>query len=96
MGVAWGDYDDNGLLDLYVTNFVDDYNTLYQGLDRLLFADVTRRVGLSQPTWLYMGWGTALGDFDRDGRDDIIVVNGHVYPQVDTLKLPSKCLRKSS
>lgn len=90
MGIGWGDYDDDGLIDLYVTNFVDDYNTLYRGLGPALFADLTRRAGLAQPTWLYMGWGTALADFDRDGREDIIVVNGHVYPQVDTLNLPSK------
>ena len=90
MGIAWGDYDDDGRVDLYVTNFVDDYNTLYRQLDRLVFADVSRRAGLTQPTWLYMGWGTVLGDFDRDGRDDIFLVNGHVYPQVDTLNLPSR------
>jgi hypothetical protein len=90
MGIAWGDYDDDGLTDLYVTNFVDDYNTLYRNLGGGLFADLTRRAGLAQPTWLYMGWGTAFADFDRDGRDDIVVVNGHVYPQVDALKLPSR------
>jgi hypothetical protein len=90
MGIGWGDSDADGLVDLYVTNFVDDYNTLYRALRPHQFADATRRSGLAQPTWLYMGWGTALADFDRDGRDDIIVVNGHVYPQVDTLKLPSK------
>lgn len=90
MGIAWGDYDDDGRVDLYVTNFVDDYNTLYRGLAGMLFADTTRRTGLAQPTWLYMGWGTALLDFDRDGGDDIVVANGHVYPQVDSLKLPSK------
>jgi hypothetical protein len=90
MGIAWGDYDDDGGMDLYVTNFVDDYNTLYRNLGKGLFEDVTRRTGLAQPTWLYMGWGTALADFDRDGRDDIVVVNGHVYPQVDSLNLPSK------
>lgn len=90
MGIGWGDYDADGLIDLYVTNFVDDYNTLYRALRPHQFADVTRRAGLAQPTWLYMGWGTALADFDRDGRDDIIVVNGHVYPQVDQLNLPSK------
>lgn len=90
MGIAWGDYDDDERMDLYVTNFVDDYNTLYRSLGKGLFEDVTRRAGLTQPTWLYMGWGTAFADFDHDGRDDIVVVNGHVYPQVDSLNLPSK------
>lgn len=90
MGIGWGDVDADRRIDLYVTNFVDDYNTLYRNLGDELYEDVTRRFGLAQPTWLYMGWGTALADFDRDGRDDIVVANGHVYPQVDTLKLPSK------
>jgi enediyne biosynthesis protein E4 len=90
MGIAWGDYDGDGSIDLYVTNFVDDYNTLYRSVATGLFEDVTRRAGLAQPTWLYLGWGTAFADFDRDGRSDIVVANGHVYPQADTLKLPSK------
>jgi len=90
MGIAWGDYDRDGRADLYVTNFVDDYNTLYRGLDAGLFEDVTRRAQLSQPTWVQMGWGTGFADFDRDGDDDLIVANGHVYPQVDRLNLPSK------
>jgi hypothetical protein len=89
MGIAWGDYDNDSRTDLYVTNFIDDYNTLYRALEGGLYADVTRRTGLAQPAWLYMGWGTAMVDFDHDARLDIIVANGHVYPQVDTLKLPS-------
>lgn len=90
MGIGWGDDDADGRLDLYVTNFVDDYNTLYRNLGGGLFEDATRRAGLSEPTWLFMGWGTAFGDFDRDGRDDIVVANGHVYPQVDTLDVASR------
>ena len=90
MGIAWGDYDRDGRIDLYVTNFVDDYNTLYRSAAEGLFEDTTRRMQLSQPTWVHMGWGTAFADFDRDGDDDLIVTNGHVYPQVDRLNLPSK------
>jgi hypothetical protein len=90
MGVAWGDYDGDGRLDLHVTNFVDDYNTLYHNLGGGLFEDVSRRARLAQPTWTYLGWGTAFADFDRDGREDLVVANGHVYPQVDTLKVVSR------
>ena len=89
MGIAWGDANGDGRLDVYVTNFVDDYNVLYENVGGGLFEDATRRARLAQPTWLYMGWGTAFADFDDDGRDEVIVANGHVYPQVDTLHLPS-------
>ncbi len=90
MGIGCGDYDRDGRLDLFVTNFVDDYNTLYRNLGDGLYEDVTRRLRLAQPAWNYMGWGTGFADFDHDGQDDLIVANGHVYPQVDSLELPSK------
>ena len=90
MGIAWSDYDADGRVDLYVTNFVDDYNTLYRGRGPGAFEDVTRRARLAQPTWLLMGWGTAFADFDRDGRPDLVVANGHVYPQVDQLQIVSR------
>jgi len=90
MGIAWGDYDGDGRLDLYLTHFVDDYNTLYRSLGEGGFEDATRRSGLAQPTWLMMGWGTAFADVDLDGRPDLVVANGHVYPQVDRMRLPSK------
>lgn len=90
MGIAWGDYDADGRLDIHVTNFVDDYNTLYRALPGGQFEDASRRARLVQPTWLMMGWGTAFGDFDLDGRPDLVVANGHVYPSVDSLNLPSK------
>jgi hypothetical protein len=90
MGIGCGDYDRDGRLDLFVTHFVDDYNTLFRNLGDGLYEDVTRRVKLAQPAWNYLGWGTGFGDFDHDGDDDLIVANGHVYPQVDSLNLPSK------
>jgi enediyne biosynthesis protein E4 len=90
MGIAWGDYDGDGRVDFYVTNFVDDYNTLYRNLGDGRFEDITRRARLAQPTWLYMGWGTAFADLDLDGWPDLLVANGHVYPQVDTLRMPTR------
>ena len=85
MGVAFGDYDGNGLFDIFVTNFANDTNTLYQNLGKLLFADVTSLSGLGEISLQYLGWGTGLEDFDNDGLPDIFVANGHVYPQVDAL-----------
>ena len=85
MGVAVGDYDGNGLFDIFVTNFAGDTNTLYQNLGKLLFADVTSLSGLGEISLQYLGWGTGFEDFDNDGLPDIFVANGHVYPQVDAL-----------
>lgn len=83
MGVAVGDSDGDGLLDLWVTNFADDYYTLYRNEGRGFFADVTSLAGLRDPTWPFMGWGCGFADFDRDGDSDLFAVNGHTYPQVD-------------
>jgi hypothetical protein len=86
MGVAVGDYDGNGLFDIFVTNFANDTNTLYQNLGKMLFADVTSPAGLGEVSLQYLGWGTGLEDFDNDGLPDIFVANGHVYPQVDAFE----------
>ncbi len=84
MGVAWGDFNFDGFLDLYVTNFSDDSNTLYQNDGNGGFTDITFQAGHGQVTIPYLGWGTAFFDFDNDKDLDIFVANGHVYPQVDT------------
>jgi enediyne biosynthesis protein E4 len=86
MGVGVGDYDGNGLFDIFVTNFANDTNTLYQNLGKMLFADVTSPAGLGEISLQYLGWGTGLEDFDNDGLPDIFVANGHVYPQVDSFE----------
>ena len=83
MGVALGDYDHDGLFDYYVTNFSDDYNTLYRNLGSGVFRDVSYAAGIAFPSWRLLGWGTAFFDYDNDGWEDLFVSNGHVYPQVD-------------
>lgn len=84
MGVDMGDYDHKGRLDIFVTEFVDQSDTLYHnnGDD---FADVTWRAGIGQPSHPYVGWGDGFFDVDNSGWLDIFVANGHVYPQVDTI-----------
>ncbi len=83
MGAALGDYDADLLPDLYVTNFVDDYNTLFRGRPGGTWLDVTTRMGLKDPTWKMVGWGCGFVDLDSDGDLEIFAVNSHVYPQVD-------------
>ncbi|MGE0133364.1 MAG: CRTAC1 family protein [Blastocatellales bacterium] len=83
MGVSIGDYDRDGRFDLIVTNFADDYNTIYRKGADGIFADVTRATKTVEPSLPYLGWGVKLGDFDNDGWLDLMVVNGHVYPQVE-------------
>ena len=86
MGVAVGDYDGDGWLDLFRTNFSDDSSTLYRNNHDGTFTDTTVRTGLARNT-RYLGWGAAFCDFDNDGWPDLIVANGHVYPEVDRLQL---------
>ena len=83
MGIGVGDYNRDGKVDLYVTSFSDDYNTLYRNEGDGSFTDVTFRAGLGEPTIPFLGWGTGFVDFDNDGLLDIFVANGHVYPGVD-------------
>jgi hypothetical protein len=85
MGVAIGDYDNDGRDDLHVTNFANDFNVLYHNDDGRMFTDVTSLVGLALPTTPFLGWGTDFLDYDNDGWVDLLVVNGHIYPTADTL-----------
>ena len=82
MGVEVADFDDNGFPDLYVTNFSHDWNTLYWNDGDLNFRDGTFEAQLSD-SFSAMGWGAKAIDFDLDGRLDLAVANGHIYPQVD-------------
>ncbi len=83
MGIAVGDYNRDGKVDLFTTTFSDDYKTLYRNDGEDSFSDVTYRAGLAIPTIPFLSWGTGFLDFDNDGLLDIFIVNGHVYPEVD-------------
>lgn len=78
MGVTAADYDRNGTLDLFVTHFYGDTNTLYSNLDRMFFKDATRQSRLGPPSRETLGFGTAFADFNHDGWPDVLVANGHV------------------
>ena len=92
MGLAVGDYDDNGWLDVYSTHFYDESNTLYRNLGASGFEDVTGLVGLHEPTLPRLGFGTAMADFNADGRQELIIANGHVenYPGNPLLKMKAQ------
>jgi hypothetical protein len=83
MGVTLGDYDRDGRLDLVVTNFADQYNAIYHKNEDGTFSDVSRATGHGDVSMPYVGWGTKLFDYDNDGWLDLLVVNGHVYPQLE-------------
>jgi enediyne biosynthesis protein E4 len=84
MGVDLGDYLHSGRLSVFVTEFVDQSDTLYRN-NGDGFADVTANAQIAQPSHPYVGWGTGFFDMDNDGWLDIFAANGHVYPQVDTI-----------
>ncbi|HUF05604.1 MAG TPA: CRTAC1 family protein [Aridibacter sp.] len=86
MGVAIGDYDGDGSLDIFITNFDGEVNTLYRNLGEKGFTDVSRDSNTGPPGTPYTGWGTGFFDPDNDGLPDLLVLNGHVYPQVDSAK----------
>jgi len=84
MGVDWGDYLHEGSLSMFVTNFAEQPDTLYHNLGKDSFADVSWASRLAKPTYPYVGWGTAFFDMDNDGWLDLLIANGHVYPQADS------------
>ncbi len=85
MGVAIGDYDNDGRDDIHITNFADDFNVLYRNEDGMSFEDVSFKTGIARVSIPFLGWGTNFFDYDNDGWLDLLVVNGHVYPGVDAL-----------
>ena len=86
MGVTLGDYDHDERLDLFITNFDDDYNTLYHNDGKGSFTDVSYAAKVAAVSLPYVGWGTEFFDYDNDGWVDLLVVNGHVYPQLPTYR----------
>ncbi|MGA2276645.1 MAG: CRTAC1 family protein [Terracidiphilus sp.] len=83
MGIAAGDYQNSGMIDLYNTTFSDDYNPLYRNDGDANFTDISYQMGIAEITVPFLGWGDAFFDYDNDGWKDLIVANGHVYPIVD-------------
>jgi len=84
MGLAVGDYDNDGRIDFHITNFSDDSNVLYHNDGDNNFTDLTFQSGLGEVSIPFLGWGTSFLDYDNDGWLDLFVVNGHVYPAADT------------
>src|SRR6266700_4131250 len=83
MGVTVGDYDHDGRLDVFITNFDDEYNVLYRNVAQNSFTDVSYNAAVSQASLSYVVWGTKFFDYDNDGWIDLFVANGHAYPQRD-------------
>jgi hypothetical protein len=83
MGIAVGDYENNGQLDVYNTTFSDDYKPLYHNEGDANFTDISYQMGIAEVSVPFLGWGDAFIDYDNDGWKDLLTVNGHVYPQVD-------------
>ncbi|HVJ07270.1 MAG TPA: CRTAC1 family protein [Acidisarcina sp.] len=86
MGLAAGDYENNGHLDLVSTTFSDDYDVLFHNNGHGVFTDVSFEAGLASATMPFVGFGDGFLDYDNDGWKDLLIVNGHVYPSVDTME----------
>jgi enediyne biosynthesis protein E4 len=86
MGVDFGDFDHDGRLDIFVTNFVNEPDALYWNQGEQGFTDIGWKAGIAKATTPLVGWGAGFVDFVNDGWLDIFEVNGHVYPQMDYIK----------
>ena len=83
MGIAVGDYENNGHLSVVNTTFADDYNVLFRNDGTGIFDDVSYQAGIAEPSIPFVGFGDGFLDYDNDGWKDLLIVNGHVYPQAD-------------
>jgi len=86
MGVDFGDFDRDGRLDIAVTNFTEEPDALFWNQDEKGFTDIAASAGIARPSFVPVGWGIAFFDMDNDGWLDLIVANGHVYPQMDLVE----------
>ncbi|HSZ16613.1 MAG TPA: CRTAC1 family protein [Terracidiphilus sp.] len=83
MGIAVGDYENNGMLDVFDTTFSDNYKPLYHNEGDANMTDVSYEMGLGEITVPFLSWGDAFMDYDNDGWKDLLMADGHVYPQAD-------------
>jgi hypothetical protein len=85
MGIAAGDYLNNGLLDFAITDFSDEPKLLFHNDGKAGFTEVSMRSGIGKKSVPFLGWGTGFLDFDNDGWLDLMFINGHIYPAADRL-----------
>ncbi|HEU5323379.1 MAG TPA: CRTAC1 family protein, partial [Methylomirabilota bacterium] len=95
MGVDAGDYDNDGRMDLFVTNFSHDYSTLRHNEGGLFFLDVSVEAGIGAATMTTLGWGTGFLDYDNDGFKDLFLANGHVFPSIDAFNIGTTWKQKN-
>jgi hypothetical protein len=83
MGIAAGDFENTGMVDIFNTTFSDDYKPLYRNEGDANLTDISYQLGIAETTVPFLGWGDAFLDYDNDGWKDLLMADGHVYPQVD-------------
>jgi hypothetical protein len=83
MGIAAGDFENNGNEDIFNTTFSDDYKVLYRNDGDANMTDVSYQMGIAEISVPFLGWGDAFLDYDNDGWKDLMMADGHVYPQAD-------------